>query len=238
VAGTSGHDTTALALARYNPDGSVDTTFGAGGSVVFTGSTFGSSVHFHSMTTQADGKILVTCGLPRYDTTIHASVDDGLLLRLNADGTPDMTFNGTGWLITPAPAYGFSDVAVQSDSKLVMFGGGPQGSGWFLTRRLSDGTLDAATPQVGSFTASPNLVTAGGGVTLTAANVVDPNPGGTITQVAFYADSNGDGVLEPGTWTYSFSTAGWAAGTDTLFAHAEDAYGLFSDPLALSLQVL
>jgi hypothetical protein len=59
----------------------------------------------------------------------------------------------------------------------------------------------AARPQIGSFTASPNPVTAGSSVTLTAANVVALNPGSTVTQVAFYLDSNGDGILEPGSDT-------------------------------------
>jgi hypothetical protein len=76
------------------------------------------------------------------------------------------------------------------------------------------------------------------------------NPGSTVTQVAFYVDSNGDGLLEPtdtllgyavqaspGTWTFTF-TVGPAPGTYTLFAQAEDNYGVFSDPLALRFQVL
>jgi hypothetical protein len=38
-----------------------------------------------------------------------------------------------------------------------------------------------------------------------------------------------------GTWTLTFSTAGWASGSYALFAQAEDSYGAFSDPLALTL---
>ena len=69
--------------------------------------------------------------------------------------------------------------------------------------------------------------------------------------MAFYLDSNGDGKLEPGTdtllgygtqtspgvWALTFSTADWAAAVNTLFAQAKDSYNLFSNPLALSLQV-
>ena len=108
-----------------------------------------------------------------------------------------------------------------------------------------------SAPQIGSFTASPNPVTAGSNVTLTASNISDGNPNSTITQVAFYVDSNGDGILEPGTdtllgygtqsngtWTLSFSTAGWAAAVDTLLAPAKDNYGVFSDPLALTLDLI
>jgi hypothetical protein len=106
----------------------------------------------------------------------------------------------------------------------------------------------AAGPQIGSFTASPNLVTAGSSVTLSAANVVALNPGSTVTQVAFYQDANGDGLLEPGSdtflgygvqtspgvWTLTFSTAGLTCGTYTLFARAEDSFGVFGDPLAVT----
>jgi hypothetical protein len=109
--------------------------------------------------------------------------------------------------------------------------------------------LDLPTPQIGSFTASDNPVTAGSPVTLTAAGVQDLNAGGAITQVAFYEDSNGDGKLDAadtllgygtqantGTWTFTFTFS--SAGTDTLFAQAKDSYGVLSDPLALDLEVV
>jgi hypothetical protein len=97
----------------------------------------------------------------------------------------------------------------------------------------------------------PDPVTAGSSVTLTAANVVPLNPGTTVTQVAFYLDSNNDGTLEPGsdvllgyatlggngTWTLTVSTAGLAPGTYTLFARAKDSDDAFSDPIALTLVV-
>ena len=47
-----------------------------------------------------------------------------------------------------------------------------------------------------------------------------------------YGTANGDG-----TWSLTFSTAGWASGTYTLFAQAKDSYGVFGDPLALTLTV-
>jgi hypothetical protein len=64
---------------------------------------------------------------------------------------------------------------------------------------------DLPVPQIGSFIASPDP-TAGSPVTLTAAGVQDLNAGGTITQVAFYADSNGDGVLGAGDALLWFGT--------------------------------
>ena len=66
-------------------------------------------------------------------------------------------------------------------------------------------------------------------------------------------DSNRDGVLDlatdallgyasydvaTGTWDLTISTAGWAPGTYTLFARAEDLHGVFNDPLATTVQVI
>ena len=81
-------------------------------------------------------------------------------------------------------------------------------------------------------------------MTLTASNITDGNPGSTITQVAFYYfDSVGaKHVLgygtqtSPGVWTFNF-TVNLTSGTYTLYAQAEDSYGVFGDPLALTLQV-
>jgi hypothetical protein len=119
---------------------------------------------------------------------------------------------------------------------------GTSGAAFALARFL------AAGPHVGSFTTSPNPVTAGSNLTLTASNITDANPGATSTQGAFYLDTDGNGVLDSGdtllgygsqsstgTWTFTFSTAGWATGSYTLFAQAQDSYGAFSDPLALAL---
>jgi RNA polymerase sigma factor (TIGR02999 family) len=45
------------------------------------------------------------------------------------------------------------------------------------------------------------------------------------------------GQTGAGTWTFTFSTAGWATGSYTLFAQAEDGHGAFSDPFALNFAV-
>ncbi len=100
-------------------------------------------------------------------------------------------------------------------------------------------------PQIGSFTASPNPVTAGTSLALTASNISDGNPSATITQVSFYyLDSSGaQHVLgngtqtSPGVWTLTVK-ANLAPGAYTLYAKAEDSSGLFSDPLAFTLTVL
>jgi hypothetical protein len=98
--------------------------------------------------------------------------------------------------------------------------------------------------QIGSFTASPNPITAGSSLTLTASLISSATPGATITQVTFYYfDSSGaKHVLGNGTQT---STGVWtltvpatlAPGTYTLYAQAEDSTGLFGSAAALTLTV-
>jgi PKD repeat protein len=118
-----------------------------------------------------------------------------------------------------------------------------------------------AAPQVGTLAATPSTlapgpVPAGTAVTLTAGNVYDVNGNGSsVTQVAFYLDSNKDGVLEPGTdtllgygapstdpnaghnWTLTMSTAGLSSGNYKVFARAVESDGLTSDPVATTLQI-
>ncbi len=100
-------------------------------------------------------------------------------------------------------------------------------------------------PQIGSLTASESIVKAGASLTLTASNVTDSNPGGVITKVTFYYffDSSGaQQILGYGTpngtgdWTLTF-TVNLPRGTYTLFAQAEDSFGILSDPLGVFITV-
>jgi uncharacterized delta-60 repeat protein len=228
------------ALVRYNPDGSLDTGFGNGGIVLAptTGDSAGGAATFGN-----DGNIIVagrnngSFAVGRYFT--QTTTVNGVTY---APGSLDPTFGNNG-IATTSVAGGGNGVAIQPDGKIVVAG---STSAQFAVLRF----LPSA-PEVGSFTANPNPVTAGSSVTLTASNITDRNPNASITQVAFYVDSNGDGVLEPGTdtllgygtpsngtWTLTFSTTNWALAVDTLFAQAADNYGAFSDPVSLSLQVL
>jgi PKD repeat protein len=102
----------------------------------------------------------------------------------------------------------------------------------------------------------PGPVPQGASVLLTAGNVYDYSPTGTITQVAFYIAPLGgsssfstttDTLLGYGAastvananhnWALTISTSGMAPGTYTIFAVAEDASGVFSDPIATTLTI-
>jgi hypothetical protein len=100
--------------------------------------------------------------------------------------------------------------------------------------------------QVGSLTATPNSVTTGSPVTLTAGGITTTNTGATITTVAFYTVDNagteqfvGYGTQNPdGTWTLTFTfTSDPVFSPYTLRALAVDSTGAVSDPFAANLNV-
>lgn len=105
-----------IALVRLNANGTADTTFGTNGIVqnlpVAIEDAFG-------LTLQPNGKI-VTGG--RVFTT--ATDSDFAVVRLNANGTLDTTFNGSGIATTTFTGNldGITDFAIQSDGKIVAVG--------------------------------------------------------------------------------------------------------------------
>jgi hypothetical protein len=114
---------------------------------------------------------------------------------------------------------------------------------WSLT------VLGAQVPQIGSLTASPNPVNQGSTLTLTANSVIDRYPGGSVSSVLFYLDSNGNGRLDSGDllvgtdtsasggWSLTVSTTNLATGTYTFFAQAQDNLGILSTAAATSVTV-
>jgi uncharacterized delta-60 repeat protein len=226
-------------VERFNPDGSLDTTFGNGAGYVTIGSPQPSYFGARAVTVQADGKLVVVGAGP--------SITTNLVARLNADGSFDTTFGQGGLVTTAIGTYTsglvgpyFNGVALQANGAIVVAGQAHIGGkdDFTVARYLP------SAPQVGSFTASPNPVTSGTSTTLTASNITDGNPNSTITQVAFYYyDSSGSKQVlgygtqtSPGVWTFTF-TVKLPPGTYTLYAQAEDSFGVFGDPFALTLTV-
>ena len=105
------------------------------------------------------------------------------------------------------------------------------------------GTYTLFAPQIGAFAASANSVTDGASLTLAASNITDANPAATTTQVAFYVQINGTNTLlgygtqtSAGVWTLKY-TVNLQPGSYTLVAQAEDSFGVFGNPMALTLTV-
>jgi uncharacterized delta-60 repeat protein len=116
---TSGNDD--LAIARYNLDGSFDTSFSGDGKLTMP---IGSSNEAAAaVIQQADGK-LVMGGYSYNAGNVHFA-----LVRLNTDGAMDTTFSSDGKLVTSVSALNDQAFSViqQSDGKLVLAGYGNSG---------------------------------------------------------------------------------------------------------------
>ena len=145
-------------VARFNADGSLDTTFGIDGPDVgsapdgfinFDFSFASSQNSAEDITVDALGRIIVVGSGPAANNFLSWTV-----ARLTSNGVLDTTFNGTGKVVTAwtgtfgnvgASAYG---VAVQSDGKIVV--AGDVRNSIFLTdidfglvRYNDNGTLDS-----------------------------------------------------------------------------------------------
>ncbi|MBC7908990.1 MAG: VCBS repeat-containing protein [Pyrinomonadaceae bacterium] len=128
-----------LALARYNANGSLDTTFDTDGKII---NPFGpNDVHnLRSMVVQPDGKIVIV-GRAWHNISRPAFG----LARFNTDGSLDTTFGGDGLIVTPPGPTGWgeyaTDVALTAGGKIVVVG--YTGLGIVSAARyLSNGDLD------------------------------------------------------------------------------------------------
>jgi uncharacterized delta-60 repeat protein len=134
VAGTSLHGADGnFALARYNPDGSLDASFSGDGMQT---SDFGARHDAHAVALQADGKIVIA-GVSESDDGNFA------LARYNDDGTLDPSFSGDGWQTTDFGDrdYGHS-MALGADGRIVV--AGESAVDFALARYNPDGTLDTS----------------------------------------------------------------------------------------------
>ncbi|MEI8132903.1 MAG: hypothetical protein WCG34_10750, partial [Leptolinea sp.] len=158
-----------LALARINPDGSLDTsTFGTDGEVTIPFYDFDNS---HSaLGLQADGKIVLT------GTVFNNGGIDGNLAvaRFNSNGSLDASFGETGIVITDFGAdESINDLAIQPGGKIILGGetrsldpNDTAPSDFLLARYNSDGSLDT------SFGTNGKLITDFGNNTESASSIV------------------------------------------------------------------
>jgi uncharacterized delta-60 repeat protein len=209
-------------VARYNADGSLDSTFGNSGEVT---SSF--SVAF-SLAIQPDGKIVAggAAGLGAVTTTTTlANLLTGgqlALVRLNADGSLDTGFGSGGQVQNALQAGGaITQMVLQPDGKIVGAGTVQMSSGtldFALARYNSDGSADASFGGTGlvitnfdgnqdvatgvALQADGKIVVAGSSLTTAAAAAPSqfffyPLAGPTASQIAV-ARYNTDGSLDAG----------------------------------------
>ena len=133
-------------VVRYNPNGSLDRSFGNGGIVT---TTFPEGSYAFDVALQPDGKI-VAAGTVFVDFIPgEPSNTDFALARYNPDGTPDAAFGSGGQVSTDF--VGMEDdafsVLIQSDGKIVAVGSANSPATYYdfaAVRYLSNGTIDTA----------------------------------------------------------------------------------------------
>jgi len=143
-----------FALARYNPDGALDATFGTDGKVT-TDMGASSADQAYGVAIQADGKIVVV-GYSLRSTTYF----DFAIARYNANGTLDTSFGTGGKVVTPFSTLSREDVAydvaIQADGMIVAVGysdqGGSKSNDFALARYTATGTLDTGFGSGGKVT--------------------------------------------------------------------------------------
>jgi uncharacterized delta-60 repeat protein len=136
------------AIARYNPDGSLDTTFGGTGKVTgLSGATA------YGVAIQADNKIVVSGS--------SGTNSDFIVARLNTDGSLDGSFGSGGLASVDFGANDIAfDVGIQSDGRIVAAGSKAWGAlttaaDFAVARFNTNGTLDTTFDGDGKATYEP-----------------------------------------------------------------------------------
>jgi uncharacterized delta-60 repeat protein len=173
-------------VIRYNPDGSLDTSFGSGGRATFAlpqGFDRGSSLAL-----AADGKVVIG----GFVTDPVTFFEDYFLERVGPDGTPDSTFGSGGQIITPFSG-SFDQggpLAIRPDGRILVGG------------TTFDPVTFQASMSVAQFTAGGAVDTSfGAGGQASVAFAGDPNfDFGLLGGMSLQADGK---VVVAGTW-YTF----------------------------------
>ena len=120
-------------LVRYAPDGTLDATFGLSGKVLAFNARPSVGEYPYAVAVQTDGRILLG----------GTHTNRFVLLRFNADGSPDTSFGTNGKVLTQAGSRSSScrAIAVQANGKILA--AGHADSSFAFARYQPDGTLDA-----------------------------------------------------------------------------------------------
>jgi uncharacterized delta-60 repeat protein len=191
-----------VALTRHTVSGALDTSFGSGGKVDIDASVIATAnSEARALVVQPDGKLLVA------GYAFGPGNSELLVMRLNANGSLDTTFGGTGIVRTPAGTS--EDIANamirQPDGRIVVAGSAIAADGrrdFALARFTTAGALDASFGSGGLVTTAVgpsddiaySLVLMPWG-RLVAAGSARTSTGGSGTDLAVVA-YNADGTLD------------------------------------------
>jgi uncharacterized delta-60 repeat protein len=129
-----------FAVVRYNRDGTLDRTFGAGGKALTDVSGAGRYDAAYAVAVQPDGRILAA------GSSDASKSSDFAVVRYNEDGTPDRTFGTGGTVVTDLGGTDYAyAVALRGDDLIVVAGSSDAGgsSDFALAGYLADGRLDS-----------------------------------------------------------------------------------------------
>jgi uncharacterized delta-60 repeat protein len=174
-------------LVRYNPNGSLDRSFGTGGIVT---TTFPEGSYASDVALQPDGKIIAAGTLFVNFIPGESSDTDFALARYNADGTPDATFGNGGQVSTDFN--GLEDdafsVLIQPDGKIIAVGSANNPASFYdfaAARYLSNGTIDT------TFGVAGKVQTDFGDQNFDRARSAALQPDGRIVAAGFAISQNG-----------------------------------------------
>ena len=181
MSGTSG----VLVLSRHNADGSLDGTFGTGGTVQILSQS--GTDNFNSVKVQPDGKILVSA--QRY---ISGQSYNFSIFRFDSSGTLDNTFGASGEVSVDIFSSGTldkcNDFAIDKNNKIILAGFNDSQTNLCIARLNTDGSLD------GTFGTSGVVTTTASG-TLQAINSVRIQDDGRILVAGYTTISGTNHVL-------------------------------------------
>jgi len=179
-------------ITRYNPNGSIDRSFGASGQVA-------SVAPVSTIVVQGDGKILAAGGITSILVSPPAGNDIGFaLVRYTPNGTLDLTFGRRGVAITDfgqsAPLAEAFALALQTNGDIIAAGVAGQKPGFqatqssfALARYTSTGLLDTSFGSAGKVTTAfgTNTASISALVLQSDGKIVVAGNSGTSTQQGF-----------------------------------------------------
>ena len=195
----------ALALVRYNPDGSLDSSFGNGGEVI---TDVGDDASISAMALQPDGKIVVAGDVGNSLDPVN-DPDRFLVARYQTNGTLDASFGSAGIAIADVNNGSARGVTLEPSGQIVAAGEGNFGgflgpSDIAVARFSTNGVLDSSFGGTGVvFTHLPagsasyanavaiqpfNLLTT---QKILVAGTIENNNGTSLFALARYNDTDG-----------------------------------------------
>jgi uncharacterized delta-60 repeat protein len=210
IGGLSGDASTGsvqVALARYNPDGSVDASFATGGMVLSPVGVAGAQAN--TVALQPDGMILVAGTAFAHGT----ENDEFFIARYTSGGLLDSSFGTAGMTTTHvgAGASAASAIALQSDGHILVagtaFSNGPTDDDFAVVRYTPSGHLDPGFGTAGTVTTDFSSPDSGTSRSLDRASTIVLQPDGKIVVAGFTrgerqafaaARYNPDGGLDSG----------------------------------------